>query len=428
MADRYDVTIIGGGLAGLIHLHYANQAGLNAIVLERAPAVGGLWRTLPAWQDIQICPVDWTLGDLPMAGPYQPQVLANIESWVERFQLLPRIRLNSPVTRARHADGLWQVETPAGVFQAKHLISATGGQNRPLVPNVRREDPMVQEWHSSALREPGVLRGKDIVVVGGGASALDLLDLCMEHEASRVMWVHRGLRWFTPTQKSKSVAGSFRPYGKMQASGLPVEKQNALIGADLHSRYAKFGIEAILPDAPIDMRKDQLIPGRARMLQGFTLIERHPGTVASIERRHLVLADGTRLATDAVLWGTGYATDLSFFEHPEIAAIQSVHALMARCACIFRSLDAPNLYFPAVGLEGVGATSLSSALYARSIMSHIQGKAMLDDTPVPHKLNHLDMVRHLAARDPASFAAAGGWEHYRDLTLRISDDQAFPMP
>ena len=95
-----DLAIIGGGIAGLIHLHYARRAGLRVVLLERAPAVGGLWRELPSWQDIQICPVDWTVGDLPIAGPLQPQVLANIESWVSRFGLAPDIRTGCAVTGA----------------------------------------------------------------------------------------------------------------------------------------------------------------------------------------------------------------------------------------------------------------------------------------------------------------------------------------
>lgn len=59
----FDVAIVGDGLAGTVALAYARQAGLKAIVLERQDRVGGLWRDLPAWQDIQISPMDWTLGD-----------------------------------------------------------------------------------------------------------------------------------------------------------------------------------------------------------------------------------------------------------------------------------------------------------------------------------------------------------------------------
>jgi cation diffusion facilitator CzcD-associated flavoprotein CzcO len=43
-----DVAIIGAGIAGVIHLHYARKAGLQVQLLEGSDAVGGLWRRLPA--------------------------------------------------------------------------------------------------------------------------------------------------------------------------------------------------------------------------------------------------------------------------------------------------------------------------------------------------------------------------------------------
>ena len=64
-----DLIIIGGGIGGIISLKYARDAGLDAILLEKGGAVGGLWRDLPPWQDLQIRKEDWTLGDLPMPIP-----------------------------------------------------------------------------------------------------------------------------------------------------------------------------------------------------------------------------------------------------------------------------------------------------------------------------------------------------------------------
>src|SRR4051812_13163685 len=66
--EALDVAIVGAGIGGLIALHYARRAGLRARVFEAQPGVGGLWRNLPAWQDIQIAAADWTVGDLPIAG------------------------------------------------------------------------------------------------------------------------------------------------------------------------------------------------------------------------------------------------------------------------------------------------------------------------------------------------------------------------
>jgi cation diffusion facilitator CzcD-associated flavoprotein CzcO len=431
MADRdrvLDVAIIGGGLAGLVHLQYARQAGLDALVLERQSGVGGLWRQLPTWQDIQICPVDWTAGDLPIDGPAQPQILSNIASWVDRFDLSGGIRLNCPVHLARNTGTCWELDTPLGTLRARHLVAATGGHNSPVIPDVVRRNSTVREFHSSALAHPAQLAGQDVVVVGGGASAFDLLDQCLENQARRIHWVYRGLRWFTPTTKPKAIAGSFRPYAKMQASGMPVEQQNALIDADLRDRYAKFGIQDLQPAKPIDMRHDQLIPGRARMLANLPRIERHPGTVQTLEDNAVLLADGTRLSADTVLWGTGYATDLSYFEDQRIASIRSIAQMASRCGCVFRSLDLPDLYFTCIGLEGVGATSFMYSIGARTVMSHIRGTAQLDMEPVPNKLNHLDLIRHLASRDLGSFGPGTGWEHFRELAAKLPDDAPYPLP
>lgn len=115
---------------------------------------------------------------------------------------------------------MWIVETPAETFRARHLISATGAHNRPFVPEPERESIELRELHSSQLREPADLTGRDVVVVGGGASAYDLLDLCFEYEARRVIWVYRHARWMMPTLKPKSVAGSPRGLARAQMEGL----------------------------------------------------------------------------------------------------------------------------------------------------------------------------------------------------------------
>jgi hypothetical protein len=422
-----DVAIVGGGLAGVIHLHYARQAGLDALVLERQDGVGGLWRELPAWQDIQISPSDWALGDLPLAGPMQPQILANIEAWVERFALGDGIRLKCPVRRARHTGTCWELHTPQGLVRSRHLVAATGAHNLPFIPEVQRRNATVRERHSNTLHDPGELAGRDVVVVGGGASAFDLLDQCLEHHARRVVWVYRGLRWFTPTSKPKAIAGSVRPYAKMQASGMTAAQQNAAIRADMLSRYQKFGIQAIQPRLPIDVLHDQLIPGRPRMLANFEALERHAGTVLAVEGQQVLLSDGTRLDADFLLWGTGYAVDLAYFEDLHVSGIRSVNELGLRCACIFRSLDAPDVYFPSVGLDGIGAAPWANVLIARSIMSHIRGTARLDMKPVGHKINHFEIARYLAQRDPGSYTEARGWDFYRDLALNTPDDDPYPI-
>lgn len=423
-----DVAIVGGGLAGVVALTYARRAGLDAIVLERQARVGGLWCGLPAWQDIQISPADWTLGDLPLAGSTQPHILANIEAWVSRFKLADGIRLNTPVQRAHWNGTAWELVTPQGVVLARHLVAATGAHNTPIIPSIARADSTVREVHSGAFHDPQTLTGRDILVVGGGASAFDLLDLCFKHGARHVVWVYRGLRWFIPTGKPKHIAGSVRGFARLQAGGMTAAKQSATIGADMRARYQKFGIAEIMPARNFDVQHDQLMPGRAGMLANFAAIERHRGSVESIAGRAVTLSGGQRVEVDLLLWGTGYSVDLSYFEAREIAAIRTLDALGARCAGIVRGIDAPNLYFPGVGLDGIGSAPWAYSLLSRSIMSHVRGTADLGDEVRGGKTNHFDIVETLAPRDPASYPPHTWRAMYRDIALNTPDDQPYEIP
>jgi len=428
VAAPLDVAIVGAGIAGVIHLHYARRAGLRALVFERAPAVGGLWRTLPAWQDIQISPADWALGGVPLEGALQPQVLANIEGWVRHFDLADGIRFNTPVEKATPTADGWLLQTPDGPVLARHLVAATGAHNRPRVPPVHRQASEVQEWHAGALHDPGVLRQRKVLVVGGGASAFDLLDQCIEQGARHITWVYRGLKWFVPTGKPKHIAGSVRGFARMQNSGLSAAEQSATINADMRQRYQRFGLESILPQQPFDVLKDQLIPGRLRMTAHFGSLHRVPGSVLAIEGRRVTLSGGQIVDTDVLLWGTGYEMDLRWIDVPALAALRSSDALMARCGCIFRSLDAGHLYLPQTGLDGIGAAPFANALLARSTMSHISGKAQLDMAAVGHKVNHFDIVAHLAPRDSGSFEPGVWQEQFSRLALHTPDEQPYPLP
>jgi cation diffusion facilitator CzcD-associated flavoprotein CzcO len=87
--ESLDLIIIGGGIGGVISLYYAKKAGLKVLLLEKQGVVGGLWSQLPAWQDIQNNPIDWTLGDIPISGSDQPSIASNIQAWSVFFDAAP---------------------------------------------------------------------------------------------------------------------------------------------------------------------------------------------------------------------------------------------------------------------------------------------------------------------------------------------------
>jgi cation diffusion facilitator CzcD-associated flavoprotein CzcO len=426
---QHDLIIIGGGIGGIISLKYAKDAGLDAILLEKGDAVGGLWRDLPAWQDLQIRKEDWTLGDLPIAGEDQASVLANIREWVERFELAPSIRLHTRVSSARPGDGGWRVSADGYTGRSRFLIAATGGHNRAVVPQIERALSTLTEYHSSALRDPSELADKDVVVVGGGASAYDLLDLCFEREARSVTWVYRSLKWMLPSLRPKYYATNLRALARMQMLGTSVATMNERVNLDLRARYKKAGLDDLTPDEPIDLRHQMLIPGRRRMVRNVGHIMRHRGEIVRIEGNTVRLSTEQSCRADLVLWGTGYDTDLSYLEAGDLSRLTRLEAIGRRCGSYFLALDAPNLFILAPGiLETITSTPWAYAHAARSIMSHIRGTPVFNSVPTDSNANYFDLVRFLAKHDRVNFPRVWWYLKYLNLALRHPADRPMPIP
>ncbi|MDM0109822.1 NAD(P)-binding domain-containing protein [Variovorax sp. J22R24] len=426
--EPLDLLIIGAGIGGVLSLYYARKAGLNALLLERQAVVGGLWATLPPWQDIQFGRCDWTLGDLPIAGEDQASIRDNIQAWVDRFGLASSMRLGTEVTRAIRIGGEWVVETADHTFRARHLISATGAHNRPFIPEPERESVALRELHSSQLREASDLRGRDVVVVGGGASAYDLLDLCFEHEARRVIWAYRHPRWMMPSLRPKSEAGSPRRMAKAQMEGASVDQLSVGFHAELVARYAKFGLQDIQPEGAFDLGRHQLIPARWRMIGNFPKIERHRAEVTRIQGRSVTLSTGATVDADLLLWATGYEIDLGFFANEALSGIRRHEELVAQCGCGVLAMAEPGLYFLAAGLESTGVAPWAYAMMIRTLMSHLRGEATLEPVPLTRKINHFHYVPFLAARDPVNFPEGRWEEEFRQLASVHPPLEPLPIP
>ena len=426
---KFDLVIVGAGIGGVICLKYAKDAGLKTLLLERRDRVGGVWRDLPPWQDIQFRKEDWTLGDLPISGVDQASILSNIEAWVECFGLSPSIRLNSPVTSARWSNRGWEVRAGACSYRAPYLVAASGGHNCPVIPDVARTASHIAEYHSSALRSPELLRGKRVAVVGGGASAYDLLDLGFEHEARSVAWIYRTTKWMRPTLQPKHFGTDMRRLSRLQMLGFPTTVVNWLINRDLRKRYAKAGIDAIKPDGRFDIRRHQLIPGRRTMLRNFGKIERHVGEVRSITGSTISLSNGDAFESDILLWGTGYGADFAYLNLAGFSSIPRLGELSGRCCSGFRSIDAPNLFLlaPAV-LETSTSTPWAYAHAAKTIMSHISGPECFKKAPRQEMINHYELVKLLAKDDRRNYPRVQWYAKYLRLALWHPRSQPLPIP
>lgn len=404
-AEPYDAIIIGAGICGVIFLKYAREKGLRCVALEKQDEVGGLWNWIPAWQDIQNRQKDFAINDVPLNGVKQPDVLQHVREWVQKYDLAAFIKLKHEATSVSWTGEAWKIETNQGTLRAKYLIAASGVQNEPWIPDIERSHSEVSEVHSSNLHRPEDLAGQRVTVVGGGASAWDLLDLAIENKAKEIHWVYRHIRWFTPTHRTKqTVWPNLREIALMQTLTGSMESVNKFFGRRLLERFSKFHLTEFVPSEPMDLRKHQLIPGRSTAIHHLEAIARHRTKIRKIEGDEIHLENGENFETDTLLWGTGYRMNLNYLDLPEYSEIDRLDELRPKLGSLIRSLDYPNLFFIGMSLiDRTGSTPFFAAIEAKSIVAHIRGQCEIPKKNVPDHIVHWDLFKYFASFDHANY-------------------------
>lgn len=181
--DRVDVTILGGGPAGLFAAFYAGMRGMSVRILDSLPELGG--------QLVALYPEKYVY-DMPGF----PKVLAKdlAAALVEQAtQFGPYVDLEETAERlVPNGDEGYTLETDKGnLFPTRTLIIAAGaGAFHPSKLGVPDEARYEGAGLSYGVRDKAALAGREVLIVGGGDSAFDWA-LELSGIAKSVCLVHR---------------------------------------------------------------------------------------------------------------------------------------------------------------------------------------------------------------------------------------------
>lgn len=174
----YDTIIVGGGPAGYTAGIYAARSGLKTLLVEGAATVSQI-----------------TITDLIENYPGIPDGINGFDL----MQLFKKQALNfgleivtgdvQSIQKSADAPVLWNVDVSDKAYQALSIVAATGAQwNKLGVPG---EEAFAGKGVSYCATCDGPFyRNKDVIVVGGGDTAIQEA-LFLTHFARKVTVVHR---------------------------------------------------------------------------------------------------------------------------------------------------------------------------------------------------------------------------------------------
>lgn len=292
----FDVLVIGAGQAGLAIGYHLAQRGVRFVILDAGSGVGEAWRS--RWDSLTLfTPAQYS--GLPGrafpspkdAYPSKDDVASYLKSYVSAFDL--PVKLGAKVTSLARRQGRYLATTADGEFTADQVVVATGPFQVPFVPPIARDlDGAVCQIHSAGYRNPDQLPDGQLLVVGGGNSGFQIAE---ELAATRQVDLAVGRR-------------------------VPALPQR-LLGQDLFWWLSVIGFMKVSTDSRLGRKlakRDVLIGSSPRGLRraGVTLKPR----LRSAAGRRVFFDDGSERDVDAIIWATGYRSDFSWIDLPEIKA------------------------------------------------------------------------------------------------------------
>lgn len=174
-----DLIIIGGGQAGLACAYFLRRTNINYLILDNQEEAGGAWNF--TWNSLELfSPAKfsslpgWMMPPTKGEYPNKQEALDYIHQYEERYQF-PIERPVQVINVIHHSDH-FEVQTSNGTYFTKTLISATGTWSNPHIPKINALERFNGlELHSAFYESPEDIEGQEVLIVGGGNSAAQII-------------------------------------------------------------------------------------------------------------------------------------------------------------------------------------------------------------------------------------------------------------
>jgi putative flavoprotein involved in K+ transport len=183
-------VVIGAGSSGLSVAGALRRAGIASIVFDQESVLGAAWRKRYDSLSLNTSrPLSRLAGYRPMLGPGHWMSRDAFIDYLERYatDLELQLELETKVTKISREGRSWRLDTSRGTVVSRTVVVATGPDAVPVIPPWSGLARFSGDFlHSHEYRNADAYRGKNILVVGAGDTAADIVLDAVEAGASRV--------------------------------------------------------------------------------------------------------------------------------------------------------------------------------------------------------------------------------------------------
>ncbi|KIK70529.1 hypothetical protein GYMLUDRAFT_32559 [Collybiopsis luxurians FD-317 M1] len=198
------IAIIGAGLTGCAAGAHCVGHGFEVVIFEQGDRsqLGGIWARVNSTSGLQIHSlmyrffpnVQWKSG-----YPNRREILDNITRVWKEYSLEERTKFGVKVEKVwQDEDERWIVNDESEYGKFDGIIAAIGTCGDSKMPHIPGQEKFQgQIYHSSELDGKDA-RGKKVIVIGGGASAVEALEFTSAAKAEKTFVLSRSDKWIIP--------------------------------------------------------------------------------------------------------------------------------------------------------------------------------------------------------------------------------------
>ncbi|MFC7494459.1 MULTISPECIES: flavin-containing monooxygenase [unclassified Nocardioides] len=408
MTEGTRVCIIGAGCSGITTAKRLKEHGIDYDQFEMSDDVGGNWYfrnpngRSAVYESLHIdtsttrlqfeeypAPADWP------HFPHHTLIHQYFRDYVDHFGLRDAITFHTGVERARRTSEGWEVTLSTGETRSyTDLVVANGHHWSPRLPawataHADSFDGVVLHSHAYVSPfEPMEMRGKRVIVVGMGNSAMDIAsELSAPWMASKLYVSARRGVWVLPKYRNGQPADKV-----MAPPDIPKEQALAASRAlirELVGSMSTYGLPE--PDheplaAHPSVSADFLTKAGSGDIHMLPEIVRLDGSTVH-------LADGSSVEADVIVCATGYNMEFPFFDEDEA----DLHPDSEHRYPLFKRMIRPgvdHLFF--LGLAQSSPTIVNLAEQQSKLLARLlDGSYVLPSVEEQERILRADEAAHL---------------------------------
>lgn len=187
--SRPRIAIVGAGITGISTACHILDSGLDCHIFESGDesSIGGIWTRVNKTSQLQIHSqfyrfhpaVQWSSD-----YPNRQEILGQVHKLWNKYDLASRTTFHCPVeSTIQEDDGKWTINDHSnGYFDG--VVAAVGTCGDVYAPKIAGQDNFKGRIIHSSELDADAVRGKNVLIIGGGASAVEALEFSCDNGAS----------------------------------------------------------------------------------------------------------------------------------------------------------------------------------------------------------------------------------------------------